>query len=97
MPSRKELYQDFIYEIIYTVSINREWRRKLFESSTGTRFRLDAETLKETRGLQINFIEEHKLVYFVWRAENPSASVRFEFISEEFPDVVHSSWNNPET
>jgi hypothetical protein len=103
--SRQELHRRYLFDITYEVSTTPTWRRALFAGGGGATFRVDAVTSRTLPRWLRRVLRRHRLAYDVtcvaqadtegW--EGYEGCIIFRFEAAEFPDIVTTSANNPDS
>jgi hypothetical protein len=110
--ARMRHYRQYLCEIVYDICVATEWRRRLFDTVAGTKLRLDAGTLVNTRLSRRAVLEQHRLISYVSKvpANAPcdpkqwpdhdewceSGAVMLRFESAEFPIIYTFAYTNPQ-
>ena len=97
---RKKVHALYLADMRLDISLSSAWRERLFASSTGTTFRINAHDVRSRalrraiRRLDLRYAVQVVHPHPPARA-TASGLVRFTFSSVEFPATCRSSWNNP--
>ena len=103
---RRKVHKRCLCEVVYGISVTSEWRKRLFESTNGTKFKIDRQSIikaKVPKALQY-VVCRYGLRFYVsaiveeeipgW--EGYPGCIMFKFAVVEFPDIYDYSANNPE-
>lgn len=99
---KRKLHKMYISEIVCDISQNNIWRKKLFESESGTKFFISQENLNDITKYIRSYILRYNLKYYVWKVEGEvndwdfyyEGGILFKFQSVEFEDIYDYSFNN---
>ncbi|MBP0726134.1 hypothetical protein J5Y03_13205 [Bacillus sp. RG28] len=102
---RKKLHKNHLIDLVYSVSVSKIWREKLFNSVRYKKYIIDKSQYEGISHQLKKIIINSNLRYFVsiipqheaygWE-DWDSSQIYFKFESIEFPNLVDFSANNPE-
>jgi hypothetical protein len=94
---RKKISKREMCVVIYGISIDGFWRKRLFDSPVCKKYPINIDNANILPEEVLNLLRRYRMSYNVWRAEKTPDNLYeiFEFQSEEFPTITDYSLNNP--
>lgn len=97
---RKEIYNNIISDVAMEISISHYWRKLIFALGENEKLCISKKDANELPSYIKQDIVENDLKFNVKISDSSNESldeglVVFEFSSDEYPDIVSYSGNNP--
>ena len=97
---RRELYQNIISDVAMEISVSHYWRKLIFALGENEKLCISKKDADELPSYIKQDIVENDLKFNVKISDSSNESfdeglVVFEFSSDEYPDIVSYSGNNP--
>lgn len=97
---RRELYQNIISDVAMEISVSHYWRKLIFALGENEKLCISKKDADELPSYIKQDIVENDLKFYVKISDSSNESfdeglVVFEFSSDEYPDIVSYSGNNP--
>ena len=97
---RKEIYNNIISDVAMEISISHYWRKLIFALGENEKLCISKKDANELPSYIKQDIIENDLKFNVKISDSSNESfdeglVVFEFSSDEYPDIVSYSGNNP--
>ena len=97
---RREIYNNIISDVAMEISISHYWRKLIFALGENEKLCISKKDANELPSYIKQDIVENDLKFYVKISDSSNESldeglVVFEFSSDEYPDIVSYSGNNP--
>lgn len=100
LEEREKLYRDCISDVAMEISLSKIWRSKIFSLKSNQSMQISAQDKSILPQYIKDVIIDYDLIFGVQVVDEceetfDDSLIIFKFYSEEFPDIISYSGNNP--